>query len=200
MQVSLTIQSAPEARPLEFSISTSVYEMSVGIISAVAAVPVLDYLETKVCEWMTNMQFDISSLQDVVYLWEMIQGISSPIIQVATKVSFLFYVVILGPIIEEVLCRGFFNGWLKNQFIENGYDLSEPLVKALYLGIAGVFFGALHLSPFQGWANVPIFVMTSIGGVLLSMLKDEETNSLTASSWGHMTNNAIAMGQLMSKK
>lgn len=200
MQISVCFRPTPDVQPIEFHVSTSLHELFVGCVSAIALVPVHDYLDNKICVWMTQMKFNISPLQDAVALWKLIQGIASPVLRVATKASFLFYVVILGPIIEEVFMRGFFNGWLKNKFIEKGYDLNEPMTKALYLAIGGMCFGAIHLSSLQGWTNVPIFIMTSLSGVWLSILKNEETNSLTASCWNHMTHNAIAVACFITKK
>jgi membrane protease YdiL (CAAX protease family) len=52
-------------------------------------------------------------------------------------------------------------------------------------------FGVMHLSPFQGWFNLPIFISSFSIGMAFSLLK-EMTGDLWASSSLHIMNNTVA--------
>lgn len=54
-----------------------------------------------------------------------------------------------------------------------------------------IIFGAMHLSPFQGLANIPIFIVISVIGFCFGLLA-ELTGDLWAPTTAHMLNNTLS--------
>jgi len=175
-------------------LSADVAKIAKGILGGLAQIPIINFIGDKICEIMTYFNFDMTDTQEAVRILMWIEGIESVLLRSAALATLTFYAVILGPIIEEVIFRGCINPWIKGKLEENGYDIANnSLHKALYWTLCGTAFGAAHFSPTQGWMNVPIIGALSAGGVILSMLKDEETSDITAPTAAHVTNNGLAI-------
>lgn len=193
------VQSDFDSVAITFEGSTSVLSPDVtkiakGILGGLVKFPVVNFIGDKICEIMTHFNFDMTDAQEAVQILMWIEGIQSAILRTAALAALTFYAVILGPIIEEVLFRGYVNPWIRGKLEANGYDvMNNSLHKALYWTLCGTAFGAAHFSTSQGWMNVPIIVALSVGGVILSALKDEETSDITAPTVAHMTNNGLAL-------
>lgn len=180
--------------------SADVPKIATGVFATLAAYPAIHYCIEKVCDAMTYFNFDLTEKQEAIQILDWIFEVGSTFAKTALLASFIFYVVILGPLLEEALFRGGFNVWMKNKMEGWGYDvMNNSLHKALYWTICGTFFGAAHLSPTQGWTNLPIFIGTSLMGIFFSSLKDEASNDLTAPSVAHMLNNGISVTRLLLK-
>lgn len=57
-----------------------------------------------------------------------------------------------------------------------------------------LIFALIHLSPVMGWTNIPIMLLITIMGLIMSILK-ESTGDLWASTSLHMLNNSLAVLQ-----
>ncbi|GAB4190384.1 MAG: hypothetical protein Tsb0015_11570 [Simkaniaceae bacterium] len=103
------------------------------------------------------------------------------------KIVFISYICLIGPIFEEYI----FREEMQTNFKDFQKDSDSVHHKILRVAFNGCIFGACHLHPSQGWANVPIFVATSIGGIFYSALR-ERTEDITASSTAHILHNSAA--------
>ncbi len=65
----------------------------------------------------------------------------------------------------------------------------------LRVAVNGFLFGACHLSPFQGWTNIPVFIVTGVMGVVFTILR-EFTGDTLACSTAHILNNALACANM----
>ncbi|MBX7067508.1 MAG: CPBP family intramembrane metalloprotease [Parachlamydiales bacterium] len=175
-------------------------KIGTGVLASIAVYPVVHYAIEGVCDLMAYFKFELTESQDAVRLIQWIQEIGSTVVRTALLTTFLFYVVILGPILEEAIFRGGFNGWMKTKMEGWGYDvINNTFHKAIYWTICGTVFGLAHLSPTQGWANIPIVIGTSLVGIACSALKDEESKDITAPCAAHMAFNGISVTRLLLK-
>jgi len=179
------IQQAPQAtasKPLEI-----IGKIVVGCLALVVMSPVCVLLERSVSYIMTRLDPTASlDNQDVKVLLNGVASISYPLLAIVLKVALLAYIVVIGPIYEEYLFRTKLHEWLKEQ-------IDQPAMRVL---ANGFLFGLAHLSPSQGWANLPIFALTGFGGCVLSALR-EETGDIIAPSAAHILNNGLAMAQFL---
>lgn len=192
------VQSDLDSVAITFEGSTSyltpdITKIAKGVLGGLAQIPVINFIGEKICEVMTHFNFDMTDTQEAIQILLWIEGIQFTVLRMAALAALTFYIVILGPIIEEVVFRGFVNPWVRGKLEENGYDVTHnSLHKALYWTLCGMAFGAVHFSTSQGWMNVPIIVATGLMGVTFSILRDEETSDITAPTVAHITNNGLA--------
>jgi len=97
----------------------------------------------------------------------------------------MFIGCIIAPVGEEIIFRGWLTDLLKESEDPSSWNRFVTAVKT------NAIFGALHVSPFQGWFNIPIFAATFIMGMCFSLLK-ELTGSLWAPMTCHMAGNMIS--------
>lgn len=97
--------------------------------------------------------------------------------------------IILGCIIVPAAEELVFRGYLEKLF-ETGTNpsFSQRFTTALK---TNAIFGAIHMSPFQGWCNIPFFVITFAMGMAFTLLR-EATGDLWAPTICHTMNNTIA--------
>lgn len=95
---------------------------------------------------------------------------------------------IFAPITEELLFRGY-----GEKSAENDLSITQKFMAALK---SNIVFGAIHMSPFQGWFNIPIFVITFSMGMVFSLLR-EATGDLCAPTVCHAMNNILATALLL---
>ncbi len=182
-------QQAPQAIASKRSdvILEIIGKIAVGCLALVLVSPAAILLERSVSYIMTRLDPTASlNNQDAKVIWNGIASISTPLLAIVLKVAFLAYVVVIGPIFEEYLFRTQLHEWLKQR-------IDQPAVRVL---ANGFLFGLAHLSPFQGWANLPIFALTGFGGCVLSALR-EETGDIIAPSAAHILNNGLSMMQFL---
>jgi membrane protease YdiL (CAAX protease family) len=167
-------------------------DIAIGVLTAVVKIPLFSLLEKGVVDLMKFLKFDLSSPQEAVQIWNSLQSVQAlavkTLLNVAWKALFLMYVVLLGPLVEEYLFRGCLQTWMQNLFANP--DSAASI--ALRIVGNGFTFGLCHLSPCQGWMNVPIFLCTMLAGCIYAALR-EYTGGTTASSVTHIMNNGIAM-------
>ncbi len=97
----------------------------------------------------------------------------------------IIYGCIIAPVTEELLFRGYSEKLFEK---ENNPSFSQKFMTALK---TNAVFGAIHMSPFQGWFNIPIFVATFVMGMAFSLLR-EATGDLWAPTICHTMNNTVA--------
>ena len=118
---------------------------------------------------MTFYRFDLSSSQEIIQVWNATSNVPYAFLSIAFKTALLGYIVILGPMLEEYLFRDRLYEFMKNLTGEPNSVLS---IVFRVVG-NGFIFGLVHLSPFQGWTNVPIFVVTFAMGCIFAALREQ---------------------------
>lgn len=102
-----------------------------------------------------------------------------------TAILWIVLGCLIAPVGEEIVFRG---------YLEKIFEQSEnPSVFQRFTTACktNAIFGAMHLSPFQGWFNLPIFIACFAMGMAFSLLK-EVTGDLWAPSSLHIMNNTVA--------
>jgi membrane protease YdiL (CAAX protease family) len=72
-------------------------------------------------------------------------------------------------------------------------SLSQDKIKTILK--VSLIFGLCHLSPVMGWTNIPIMLVATLMGAVMSILK-ETTGDLWASTTLHMVNNTLSVLKL----
>jgi len=183
-----------------FPLENALKNIAIGIV---AVIPVL-FLETLIVSALELLGLSLEGTQDVAVL------LSSGGVM---GVIWIIFGCILAPISEELL----FRGWLTDRQL--AIDHADPIdtsalktdqSKIEVLRAKGAFsssqliktalktalmFALLHLNPFQGAFNLPIFLFTFTFSLFLSFLK-ETSGDLWAPTTVHLLNNVIATIQL----
>ena len=166
----------------------TIAKIAIGIAAAIFLLPYLSLAHTKIIEVLTGWKCDVSADQDVFAIWKGFDSLPTAILRGAVKAAMLSYIVIFGPLLEEFIFRSGLQSWMKS-WVENPDNVLNQVSRIVGNGLV---FGAAHLSPFQGWYNVPVFCITALMGCMYALLT-EATGDITASSTAHMTHNGIAM-------
>jgi hypothetical protein len=99
--------------------------------------------------------------------------------------TMVFLIIVLVPIIEEVLFRGFFQGWLRNYLGPKGAIAS-----------ASLFFTLFHYSDSQGIGNIELLCSLFVLSCFLGFLYERQ-GCLWASIALHTTFNALSVGMIL---
>jgi membrane protease YdiL (CAAX protease family) len=110
----------------------------------------------------------------------------------------LFAIIVLAPVTEEIIFRGFLQEKLKDvQTLLIGEEAKSTRSKTIRVGLQALAFSACHFHPLQGLFNIPLLLITFIGGSYLGMQK-EETGTLWAPMMIHGTvNMAVSLRVLL---
>ena len=127
--------------------------------------------------------------QDALKLFEWIADVPNIVVRIAFKVCFLTYAVFIGPWLEEYLFREVVHNFL-------GGELGSTVEKVMRIVLNGIIFGLAHLSPFQGMANIPIFVVTASLGMVFAALRMWREDRVACTT-AHMTYNGLALLPLL---
>lgn len=182
-----------------FPLSNVIRNIAIG---AIAYFPLSYLIEnaTELCVWaLEQLGIAFTQSQDVALL------VSSPML----GILFSLIAVILAPIAEELLFRGNIN----DLFLLSSHDAKNPSNsdlsikelhkkkafsawdKAVTILKTSLIFAAVHMSPFQSWTNIPIFLATFLVGLSAGILR-EVTGDLWAPAIFHGINNARAVYQI----
>lgn len=167
---------------------TAIAKAALGVAVAWILAPYLTLVGNQIVVIMSGWKYDMSFDQEVFSIWKSLSDLPTVLAQYAAKTALLSFVVLFGPIHEEFLFRQWLQSWMRT-LVANPDSLMN---KGLRVVGNGVIFGAAHVSPTQGWVNVPIFCITGMVGVALSIMK-EATGDITAATAAHVTYNGIAM-------
>lgn len=187
-----TQKVASQYWPFSDQTTDKIKKVAIGVIAALILLPLSSLLEHKIIDLMKAFNIHLTAPQEVIQLWNYIGGFSSKFLSLTIKTALLGYIVIFGPIIEEYLFRDKFHSWLEDKTEKSKTILN----KAFRVGANGLIFGACHLSPTQGWTNIPIFLVISCVGFALAALR-EATGDTIAPKAAHIVNNGVAMTQFL---
>lgn len=174
--------------PLSVETIQTIKDIALGVFAFIVELPLLDLAERKICEWMRHLNLDISKPQDIILIWNAGNNLPHQFLILAYKTAWLSYIVIFGPILEEQV----FRNWLQTTQKEWSHDPTTLKSRISRVVTNALIFGAAHLSTFQGWTNVPIFVVTSLLGGVFATLR-EITGNIKASSTAHILHNGTVM-------
>jgi membrane protease YdiL (CAAX protease family) len=160
----------------------------VGIVTFIPMSKIFEVLENSVCSKIKTC-FKQEFSQDAVKIFSLSQ--INPVLAVAAGL----YIAVIGPMIEEIIFRGDIQDSLNTYFEEKCPN--RAAAKILSTSCSSLIFGAAHLSPLQNTAsNIIIMLFTTAMGVTMSALK-ETTGDLWAPTAFHITNNTVAVYQLI---
>lgn len=168
-----------------------VSRIALGALVWAAEFPVLDFLENRVSDLMKSFGMERTADQEVVAIFKYFDGSTSWPLVVLYKTALAVYIVVIGPIFEEYLFRHLLQNY--THWLQGSDALSARVLRVLG---NGVVFGAAHLSPFQGYTNIPVFLFTFILGCIMAAQR-EITGDIVSSSTTHMLHNGTAMLQLL---
>ncbi len=145
--------------------SSRAKNVAIGIIvglGAFLAVSAIVYVLETNCSW-----FSVS--QDAIQIFSIFKNVH-PFLDLAWKGLFRGVVVLAGPVLEELLFRGYLNDKIEQCQGEE----QTTLKKVIRIALVSILFGACHLSPFQNTiSNVVIFCTTTALGFVFVMLKEK---------------------------
>lgn len=156
--------------------------IAIGIIAGLGCFFVVSgiiYVIQTHCTW-----FSLS--QDAIKIFDLFKN-AHPLIHFGWRAIWRGYVVLAGPLIEELIFRGF-----GHDKVKECQEKETTMKKVIRIAIVSLIFGACHLSPFQnGMSNLVIFGVTTLIGVVLSILK-EQRKDLSAPLAAHIMYNLAA--------
>lgn len=162
----------------------TIKKIAIGALTFVATLPIIDLIERSVVSLIEYFELDLSSPQEIIQLWNSLCCLPLALLSCLMKGLLLAYIVVIGPILEEFIFRDI--------FFMDGFP-SEGIGRTILRVTGnGFLFGLAHLSPWQGWTNVPIFVFTFLFGCVLAGLR-EATGDIIAPATTHILNNGYAM-------
>jgi len=171
----------------------TIKKIALGAIVTVIELPVIGFAYQTLIDLMSRLNLTaVATDQDVFQIWNAFDYLPYRFISQAFKAALLGYVVIGAPLIEEAIFRDKLQSSMKD-WVSDPETTYNTVMRVFGNGF---FFGAAHLSPFQGWANVPIFFATFLMGCVYSALR-EATGDITASTTAHMLHNGTAMLQFL---
>lgn len=157
-------------------------KIALGAIVFIASIPVLKLIERGVEALLDKFKIVLTEEQEVIQVWRSLGNM--PMIGVVLQVALLAYIVILGPILEEYIFRDLL-------YCESGQ--SDTFCTQVFRVVSnGFLFGLCHLSPYQGWTNLPIFAITFVLGCIFAILR-EISGDIIAPTIAHILNNGVVM-------
>lgn len=160
---------------------------ALGAIAGMLALPIVGLAANGVASLMESLGIEFTAEQDVWAVWRGIDQVHSGAHATRVKTAFCALVVIVGPFLEEFLFRGCLQG--ATRWIQGSDDLTARIIRVL---VNALIFAACHLSPAQGYTNVPIFVGTFVMGCVFASLR-EATGGIGSATTAHIFNNGFAM-------
>jgi len=171
----------------------TISKIIVGIISAFILLRLNPLLENKISDFLKNIfNVTITEEQNVAHLIKD-NSLSGVVMSI--------YAAIGAPIIEEILFRGYLQNYFEVTSKESTQNSSDSnnvmsrLEKIKTILKTSLVFGAIHLSPSMGWTNIPIIIVITLMGAVMSILK-ETTKDLWAPTTLHMVNNTLSVLKL----
>jgi membrane protease YdiL (CAAX protease family) len=169
-------------------IPDKVAKVFIGIFSGYAVFQLNLWTSRPIEEFCSRITTANFGSQDIYQLLNFAEGLSTPLLRTALKIVLYGFAIVLGPILEERLFRGQIYKMTEKYL----GDRNSTPYKILTIVGNGLLFGACHLSPFQGMANIPIFLTTSMLGCCFAALR-EATGDTVAPIAAHITHNALAL-------
>ncbi|MCK4933956.1 MAG: CPBP family intramembrane metalloprotease [Simkaniaceae bacterium] len=164
---------------------TLISKIALGVFVGIVKFSGIALLEVIITQILSGFGIELTETQACM---QILEDCEDPLMQKLIIAE----ICLIGPIIEEIIFRsGIDNGFQFSQYLM-GYDPDSTTQKTIRFATASLIFGALHLTPEQGYLNIPIFIFTTLAGVVYHYLK-EETGDIIAPSAAHITNNTLVM-------
>jgi membrane protease YdiL (CAAX protease family) len=154
--------------------SSTPFDMGVGALTWLVAFPVVNLvgdITDSVLRALTGYE---------VYEQVAVRYLKSAFNTLPTLLIALITILIIAPLIEELLFRGFLQTWIKKHL---GARAAIP--------IASFCFAAFHYSESQGYGNIPLVLSLFTLACFLGLVYERQ-RSLFASISLHMTFNAVS--------
>lgn len=159
-----------------------------GLLGASISIPA-GFLTMKASQhFLSNWGAGATLSQSLFPLFEVLSKVSHGLLRGMLKTFAVVYVILLVPIAEEWLFRGRIFGWQQAEEPQK-----EPMSSRVYRVITNsIVFGAFHCSLMLGWASLPIFLISTVTGVVFATLR-ERSGGLVAPIVSHSMNNAVVL-------
>ena len=154
-------------------------DFGLGILTWTIAFPVTTFVSQSI-EWITYLITDTPRVEQVAIQYFRLVKDSPYLLALA-----LLMILILAPIIEELVFRGFLYSYLKQKMGFKGALLLSAFLFALF-----------HFSPSQGFSNLPLLSSLFILALYLGFLYEKQS-SLLAPIALHMTFNSISVMRIL---
>jgi membrane protease YdiL (CAAX protease family) len=156
---------------------SKVIEIAIGLIVGLGAFLAM----SSIFYTLENRCSGFSVSQDAQEIFNLFKN-AHPFLDLAWKGVWRGYVVLGGPVLEEMLFRGALNNEIKK--CQRQFQMT--LHKVIRIALGSLLFGACHLSPFQNIVtNLTIGATCTVLGVVLALLK-EKRKDLTAPIAAHI--------------
>ncbi|MBS0628845.1 MAG: CPBP family intramembrane metalloprotease [Verrucomicrobia bacterium] len=135
-------------------------------------------------------KWGVSELQSQSYfhIYDWIGTLSNSLLRGILKSIAVVYIILLVPIVEEWFFRDVMYSWQEGSSL-NSDHFSSRVFRVLSNGL---IFGAFHFSLLLGWSNVLIVVVSTIAGLVFSLLR-ELTGDQWSSTVAHSLNNSFVL-------
>ncbi len=160
-------RTRPDAKPIS-------YDLFLGALAWFLAFPAVAAIG-QVCDLLIYWLFNVESYEQVAVRFLRMSLGSSYLLPVA-----LLTILVLAPVIEEWLFRGFLQTWFKQHLGRKAAILLTSLAFALF-----------HLSASQGMGNIPLATSLFLFACYLGFLYEKQ-GSLFAPIGLHMAFNAVS--------
>jgi len=169
-------------------------DLALGVAGSTVSLPAgFAAMKTSEC-FLEKWGLKNAETQSFFPLYESLSEISNKLLRGVLKALCVVYITLFIPIVEE----WFFRSYLY-QLQESANTQEESLWSKVYRVFSNALvFSAIHYSFVQGWANIPILVVTTVVGVVFATLR-EISKSWRASAVAHCLNNSFMMMTLFLK-
>ena len=154
-------------------------DFGLGILTWIIAYPITALVSQSI-EWITYLITDAPRVEQVAIQYFRLVKDSPYLLALA-----LLMIILLAPIIEELVFRGFLYSYLKQKIGFKG---------ALFL--SALLFALFHFSPSQGISNFPLLSSLFILALYLGFLYERQSSLLSPIAL-HMTFNSISVMRIL---
>lgn len=147
-----------------------------GVLGCIIALPLV-HLASNTFDLVMNWFFNVAAMPDQQAVKYLKSAMDTPL---SFLLAFLS-IVVLAPLLEELLFRGFLQNWLKNYLGRAGSILLTSLI-----------FSCFHYSTSQGLANISVISSLFVLAIFLGFIYERQQN-LIASVAMHATFNGISV-------
>jgi len=124
----------------------------------------------------------LGARQEAMQILDWVESRENCILRVALRIGVVALITFFVPIIEEYIFREL--NWIS---AVSGEGIARTAGR---IGGNGLFFGAVHLSPFQQGSNISIFLATAVLGVFYALMREISGGRLV-STVAHMAHNSV---------
>ncbi len=164
---------------------TLISKIALGIFAGIGCLTCNAFLGVVTVVILDSFGIELTENQECM---QILEDYEDPLIQKILIAS----ICLFAPIIEEIEFRWGLDTAFQYSQQRLDYDPDSTTSKTMRIAAVSLFFGACHLTPEQGYTNIPIFIITTLLGGALHCLK-EETGDIIAPTAAHITHNTVLM-------